>query len=384
MDTEPTFWQIRQYSFQQLELAEADYETAHGVAPYNVSSWDPDPSFVGTLGIKPTLRVPSSPFEYVFSYRMPTTFKNDIGSKLGYAVPRAVLLTPSGTAANLVVLNLLRQLGKTRLWIVLPAYFQIPIVAQEIGFEVICKHAQLDVGGWRLPEMPDLTPTTDALWVTHPIYGVGDSFKTESVNAFSKFMAAGGLVVADECLCPARMELGRQLGSVSGFIGTHSPHKLVCMNGVKLGAVVADSVHREALEYLSDVWAGPLTRMSISDAEHFLSANFDQMELAICTKLAHSEKALRAICERFGCTLLGTAGPYRSVRVNGVSRRLEMSLEYVSRLIQATGTSFIPSYVNLGSEDAPFSFRVNLTRHSIPMEAALSHLLKAIRTTELQ
>lgn len=312
---------------------------------------------------------------------MPATFKNDIARKLGYAEPRAVLLTPSGTAANLVALNLLRHLGKTRLWTVLPSYFQIPIAAREVGFEVICKHAHLDAGGWRLPEMRTLTPTTDVVWVTHPIYGVGDPFTTRSVDALIQFMAAGGLVVADECLCPVGTELSRRLGSAGGFIGTYSPHKSVCMNGVKLGAVVGAPTHREALEFLSDVWAGPLTRMSIADAEHFLSANFDQMELAIGAKLADSEQALRAICERFGCTLLGTTGQYRSVRVNGVDRELEMSLEYVSRLIQSTGTSFIPSYVNLGPEDAPFSFRVNLTRRSIPMEAALSRLLQAIRTT---
>lgn len=364
-----------------MELAEADYEAAHGVAPYNVSSWDPDPSFVGTLGIQPTLRVPSSPFEYVFSYRVPATFKDDIARKLGYADPRAILLTPSGTAANLVVLNLLRQLGKTRLWIVLPAYFQIPIAAQEIGFEVICKHAQLGADGWRLPEMSGLTAQTDVVWVTHPIYGVGDPFAAKSVAELAGYMATGGVVVADECLCPVGTELGRRLGHASGFMGTYSPHKSVCMNGVKLGAVVADLVHREALEYLSDVWAGPLTRMSIADAQHFLSDNFNEMELAIRGKLADSERALRAICERFGCTLLGTAGPYRSVRVNGVDRKLEMSLDYVSRLIHATGTSFIPSYVNLGPVDAPFSFRVNLTRRSLPMEAALSRLLDAIRTT---
>lgn len=312
---------------------------------------------------------------------MPEALKDSIARKLGYAEPRAVLLTPSGTAANLVVLNLLRQLGKTRLWIVLPAYFQIPIAGQKVGFEVICKHAHLDVDGWRLPEMRTLTPATDVVWVTHPIYGVGDPFTTKSIDSLIQFMATGGLVVADECLCPLGTELGRLLGSASGFIGTYSPHKSICMNGVKLGAVVGELVYRDALEYLSDVWAGPLTQMSISDAEHFLSSNFDQMGLAVGAKLADSEQALRAICESFGCTLLGTSGPYRSVRVNGVERQLEMSLDYVSRLIQSTGTSFIPSYVNLGPEDAPFSFRVNLSRRSVPMEAALSRLLEAIRTT---
>lgn len=373
---------MRQYSFQQLELAEAEYEAAHGVAPYNISSWNPDPSFVGALGIQPTLRVPSSPFEYVFSYRVAPDLKSEIACKLGYADPHAVLLTPSGTAANLVVLNLLRQLSKTRLWIVLPAYFQIPIAAQEVGFEVIWNHAQFGADGWRLPEMPGLTAETDVVWVTHPIYGVGHPFAAESVDSLATHMAGGGLVVADECLCPVGTELSRQLGHRNGFIGTYSPHKSVCMNGVKLGVVVADLAHLETLEYLSDVWAGPLTRMSIADAEHFLSDNFDHMASAIREKIVVSGDALHAICERFGCTLLGTSGPYRSVRVNGVPRQLEMSLDYVSRLIQATGTSFIPSHVNLGPIDAPFSFRVNLTRQSVSMEAALSRLLEAIRAGE--
>jgi histidinol-phosphate/aromatic aminotransferase/cobyric acid decarboxylase-like protein len=341
--------------------------------------WDPEPNFVGTLGVQPTLRVPSSSFEYVFSYRVALDLKNEVSSKLGFAGPHAVLLSPSGTAANLVVLNLLRQLGKKRLWIVLPAYFQIPIAAGDVGFEVICHHAQFGVDGWGLPEMPGLDAATDVVWVTHPIYGFGYQFASESRDALEKYLEVGGLVVADECLCPTGTELSRHLGRYSGFIGTYSPHKSVCMNGVKLGVVVADPVHLETLEYLSDVWAGPLTRMSIADTQHFLSSNFDHLAMATQAGLADADQALRAICERFGCTLLGALGPYRSVRVNGVSRQLEMSLDYVSQLIHATGTTFIPSFMNLGPTDAPFSFRVNLSRRSAAMEAALTRLLDAIR-----
>lgn len=363
-----------------MELAEATYESNNGVAPYNVSLWDPDPNFTGSLGIQPTLRVPSSPFEYVFSYKISSTLKTAIAGKLGHLTSRAVLLTPSGTAANLVVLNLLKLLGRKRLWIVLPAYFQVPIAAKDVGLEIICSHALRKTDGWYLPEMPGLIPETDAVWITNPIYGVGDSIAASSVAALASYMVSGAMVIADECLCPVGAELARQLSHCSGFIGTYSPHKSVCMNGVKLGAVVADVSYIETLEYLSDVWAGPLTRMSIADAEHFLSENFDLMETAIRQKIAEAESALRRICSRFDCTLLGSTGPYRSVCVDGVSRDLEMSLDFVSQLINATGTSFIPAFVNLGSPDAPFSFRVNLTRRSVHMEAALFRLLQALRS----
>ncbi|WP_220274687.1 aminotransferase class I/II-fold pyridoxal phosphate-dependent enzyme [Trinickia dinghuensis] len=351
----------------------------HGIAPYNVSLWDADPAFVSGLGIQPSLRVPSSPFEYVFSYRVSSELKRDIAGKLGYTGHRAVLLTPSGTAANLVVLNLLRHLGKTRLWIVLPSYFQVPIAAQEIGFEVFCDHAKQDGLGWSAPDLSALDVQTDVVWVTHPIYGIGETFTPATIETLRRYMAAGGLVVGDECQCMVGTELGRHVEQSSGFIGTYSPHKSVCMNGVKLGAVIADLQHVETLEYLSDIWAGPLTRMSISDAEHFLSRNFDEMLLAVHGKLAESEVAVRSICEQFGCTLLGSTGPYRAVHVNGISRDLELSLPYVSQLIHETGTSFLPSYVNLGPTDAPFSFRVNLARRGIAMEGALGRLLGAIR-----
>ncbi len=351
----------------------------HGIAPYNVSHWDPDPGFVGGLPIQPKLRVPSSPFEYVFSYRISSELKTSLACKLGYTKPRAVLLAPSGTAANLVALNLLRHLGMRRLWIVLPAYFQIPIAAQQIGFEVICVDAKLTAYGWEMPDISALNTTTDALWVTNPIYGIGDSFGLSMVNALLAYVAAGGSVVGDECLCPISAEISRRLGIEPGFIGTYSPHKSVCMNGVKLGAVIADPAHLETLEHLSDVWAGPLTQMSISDAEHFLSENFDQLDLAIRTKLNEAARSLEAICDHYGCTLIGSTGTYRTVRVNGVQRELEQSLKYLSKLVLTTGTSFIPAFLNLGVSGVPFSFRINLARRTIAMEAALSRLLGAIR-----
>jgi histidinol-phosphate/aromatic aminotransferase/cobyric acid decarboxylase-like protein len=375
--------QTRQFSFEQLELIEAEYEARHGIAPFNVSLWDPTSDFIGRLGTQPILRVPSSPFEYVFSYRVPSTLKREIAKKLGYTDDRAVLLTPSGTTANLVVLNLLRQLGKEHLKVVLPAYFQVPIAAQEIGFKVTCDHMREGNSGWTTPDLSALDPRIDVVWITHPIYGVGDSFSPDSMQALLTYMAAGGLVVGDECLCMVGTEVGRQLGRHVGFIGTYSPHKSVCMNGVKLGTVIAAPAHLAALENLSDIWAGPLTRMSVADAEHFLSPNFDEMQVAVEAKLMVSETTLRGICKQFDCTLLGAKGPYRALRANGVSRDLELSLSYVSKLIHGTGTSFIPSFVNLGPHDAPFSFRVNLTRGGIPMEAALNRLLKAIRSDSM-
>ncbi|MBS1207620.1 MAG: hypothetical protein H6R19_18 [Proteobacteria bacterium] len=372
--------QTRLFSFQQLELAESEYEARHGIAPFNVSLWDPTPDFISGLGIQPILRVPSSPFEYVFSYRAPLTLKREIAKKLGYTEDRAVLLTPSGTTANLVALNLLRQLGKERIRIVLPAYFQVPIAAQEIGFEVACDHAREGSSGWIAPDLSTLDPRIDVVWITHPIYGIGEAFSLESVQALLAYMAAGGLVVGDECQCMVGTEVSRRLGHHVGFIGTYSPHKSVCMNGVKLGVVIAAPMHLEALENLSDIWAGPLTRMSMADSEHFLSPNFDEMQVAVEVRLMESEAALMSVCRRFGCTLLGAKGPYRALRVNGVSRNLELSFPYVSQLIHDTGTSFIPSFVNLGPPDAPFSFRVNLARWGSPMEAALNRLLVAIRS----
>jgi len=374
---------VRQFSFQQLELAEAEYIAHHGIAPFNVSLWDPAPDFIDGLGIQPILRVPNSPFEYVFSYLAPSALKREVANKLGYSDERAVLLTPSGTAANLVVLNLLRQLGKDRLRIVLPAYFQVPVAAKDIGFEVTCDHAQGGDSGWTAPDLSALDPQIDVVWITHPIYGIGDTFSPGTMQALLAYMAAGGLVVGDECLCTVGSEVGRQLGRHVGFIGTYSPHKSVCMNGVKLGVVIAAPRHLEALENLSDIWAGPLTRMSLADAEHFLSPNFDEMQLAVEARLIASEASLRDICKRFDCTLLGTKGPYRTLRVNGVPRNLELSLSYVSQLIYYTGTSFIPSFVNLGPPDLPFSFRVNLTRWGTPMEAALNRLLGTIRSNSV-
>lgn len=347
--------------------------------PYNVSLWDPEPSFIQSVGIVPELRGPSSPFEYVFSYKLPSELKQAITFKLGYSAPRAALLTPSGTAANLIALSLAKLLGRKRLWIYFPAYFQVPIVAQGIGLEVISVPSIWPPRGWKI--LDGLDPNVDAVWLTHPMHGFGNTMEADSVAALASYMESGGLVLADECFCPNGMELSRLLGNAPGFVGTYSPHKSVCMNGVKLGIVIADSSQIDTLEQRSDVWAGPLTRMAVADAEHFLSDNYDSLAWSLDLKLRAAEYALERICIDFDCGLLGTNGLYRGICVRGLSPELEQSEVFIHQIIHASGTSFITLHLNYGPSDLSFGFRINLARWCTKMEAALIRLLRTLRTT---
>jgi len=360
-------------------MIEAEYEAMNGISPYNVSLWDPELSFIQSVGIVPNLRGPSSPFEYVFSYNLPSELKQAISSKLGYSTPRATLLTSSGTTANLVALSLVRLLGRRRLWIYLPAYFQVPIVAQNIGLEVISVPSMWPPQVWKILE--GLDPNVDAVWLTHPMHGFGNTMGADSIAALANYMEAGGLVLADECFCPNGMELSRHLGKDPSFVGTYSPHKSVCMNGVKLGIVIADSSQVETLEQRSDVWAGPLTRMTVADAEHFLSDNYDELAWNLESKLRVAESALERICINFDCGLLGTSGVYRAVCVRGLPPELEQSEVYIRQIVHASGTSFIPLHLNYGPSELSFGFRINLARWCIKMEAALIRLLRVLRTT---
>lgn len=374
-------WEERLSGFQYLETLETEYEATNGLPPYNVSLWDPEPSFIQSIGIVPELRGPSSPFEYVFSYKLPSELKQSIAFKLGYPAPRAALLTPSGTAANLIALSLVKLLGKRRLWIYLPVYFQVPIAAHGIGIEVISVPSSWTTLGENNLEIHGLDPELDAVWLTHPMHGFGNRLNAKSVATLSRYMDSGGIVLADECFCPNGMELARQLGNEPGFIGTYSPHKSVCMNGVKMGIVVAASLHIETLEQRSDVWAGPLTRMTVADAEHFLSANYDNLAWGLNKKLREAECAVESICAKFECSLLGENGLYRAICVQGLSPELEKSEKFIRQIINASGTSFISLHLNYGPPDISFSFRINLARWCTKMEAALIRLLRVLRTT---
>lgn len=371
-------WEERLTAFEDIEAFEAAYEAENGIPPYNVSHWNPERSFVSSLPVGPIFRAPASPFQYVFSYELPKTLKEAIAEKLGFCTSKAVVLAPSGTSANLLALCLLKLQGKRRLVISAPTYFQVPIAAQDLGLEVKTLANCRMNGEWQIEDLSNLDHDTDALWVTNPMHGFGEPFSNQSLDELASFLASRGTVVADECFCPNGQELARKLGKYEAYIGTYSPHKSVCMNGVKLGVIVTNELYTEALEQRSDIWAGPLTRMAIGDAEHFLSTNFDDINRGVRARLVESQTATNAICNDLGVRLVGQDGVYRSIYIDHIAQELEQDGGFLRSLIHKTGTSFIPLHLNYGPRGAPFGLRVNLARNCRHYRSALTRLLSTI------
>jgi histidinol-phosphate/aromatic aminotransferase/cobyric acid decarboxylase-like protein len=350
----------------------------HGIRPYNVSHWNPEAGFMSKAGIQPKLRSPAQPFEYVFSYRIDAELKSAIAKTLGYKAQRAVVLTTNGTSANLTAMTLLKALGRSRLHIILPVYFQVPIAALEMGLHRSGVYAFQTNDGWSIPELSSLSPATDAVWLTNPIYGMGDRFSDSAVNELTRYMESGGLVVLDECQSSVAEMLSQRMGEATNLIATYSPQKAVLLNAVKLGVVVAAPNHLARLEDLSDVWSGSLTRMAVADAEHLISSDFLELSERLSVALSASMREVSEICKVFECNLKGSNGPFRTLTIDRLPQRFEYSREFLAKIIESSGASLIPTTINYGSDQLPFSFRVNLGRDGVELRSALSRLMTAL------
>jgi len=93
---------------EMLEKIEDDYARRFGVAPFNVSYWDPSEEF--TTNMLPYLEVPTLDafVSYRFSYQVEET--GPVITKLGGVTNvHAGLFTPSSTSSILCVLNWLKS-----------------------------------------------------------------------------------------------------------------------------------------------------------------------------------------------------------------------------------------------------------------------------------
>lgn len=366
-------------SHAELDDVVEKYTQLSGKVPVNISHWDAASIYQKRIAtaIRLDIEMGQSRLNYEFSNTLPVSLLNALGAKLG---GKQVLVCPSGTASNLMALVVLKHIGKQRLIIVGPCYFQIPILAQSLGLSVV--HADICDAATGIAESALLfeDPMNDAIWVTNPIYCIGQYHSRADQNRLVDILSAGGCVVADECNALQGQELSHVLGHFSGFIGTYAPHKSLCVNGLKFGVLLTSIIDDANMRRLSDSWIGPLPRSVRTDIRHFLSDNFQTLK-AICENSTYSsEKVIRSILENKDSqtNLLDGTGHFRVISFPQTNTCYERSERVYLEILKKTNTSYIPMSLNHASKRLGFSFRVNLLQDDTTLLRYLPNLVAAI------
>ncbi|MBB4380443.1 hypothetical protein [Bradyrhizobium sp. SBR1B] len=288
------------------------------------------------------------------------------------------LFTENGSESISAVANALKLAGVTDVHIFDPSYFTTHHNLSRLGVHVhrIKWQRQEFSSDWLL-DVPS-TPS-HAIWVTDPIYNTGLYLPDEFAHALAVKASKGTTIVADETLSIFPGRFARIIGSSGQFFAIHTPHKAVCVNGLKFSLVAFRKELESSFEDWADILSGGLGISAIAAIEHFLSDEYDQYRDAFLEALKPVRRWHSETIAEFGRRALldeRSTGHFATVYFPDKSACLGASIKYLSSVVERTGAFFIPGNRSGFDPNAGFCFRVNLSLDSSRFRGALRRLYR--------
>jgi aspartate/methionine/tyrosine aminotransferase len=315
---------------------------------------------------------------YRFSYQL--ACREKLLAALGYtAAGRRIMVTENGTSAVVAAASSLGLLGVTRVVLLAPCYFAAKHALRRFGLEVQLVHWHREEGQFSLPELR-LGPN-DALWLENPVFNTGCSGLEGQTDALQKMMHEQHYIVADEALAVPPGPLSPALSDASRYIGVHAPHKALCVNGLKFGAVSFHDSLYELFDHWSDIFNGGLSLSAEAALEHFLSPEYENHASVVAREIDEAQTSLSQVVAGAGNGFEldnATSGYWRTIYVPSIPAHAGEDLEWIAGLAEATGAIFIPGSRAAFDPSWGFSFRVNLLRLGRTEVGALRRLLKVL------
>lgn len=299
-------------------------------------------------------------------------------SKLGFSSDRVGgLITENGTTSISAVANWLKLNGVEEVTLLSPSYFTTAHSLRRLG--IVVKEAPLERtidGVYRLPaNLP--VRSRQALWLTNPVYSTGLYALEQSCDELLRIAEAGIFIVADESLALRQTAIAQTLGGHENFVGIYTPHKSICMNGIKFSAVVTHPRHQATLEDWADVLSGGLSVSATVAVQHFLTASFDECRAGFARRLREIRDWHIDLVRSFNGTVavdFDSEGHFVMAYLPRLAAELRHRIDFLEEILMATGCILIPGFRNGFDERSGFCFRINLARDSDEFRGAVGRL----------
>jgi aspartate/methionine/tyrosine aminotransferase len=371
------------------ELAE-EYREQYGALPFNLSHWDPSDQTSRSLLKYLTLPRQPSPMPYIYSYY--TGAPREVAERLGFEwANRDCLLVHSGTSAIVLTLWWVKAMGFERLVILCPTYFPVFYLAEVMTMPYQPIFTSREQGNWSLPRegLLDLIGSgtnKTVVWVTNPIYCTGVYLSETDLKFLGSLLDSGVTIVADECLSKSGFEMSRELGGRKHFVGLYTPHKSVCLNAIKFGAVVFDRKDEEFFDSWADVFAGGLSASNHSGIFHFLhEANFSRFEMEFFNLVENARDRVTGMLNRYNGVFEvdeNSVGHFMTCYVPRLSGVEGDNKRFLRRLVSDTASIVISGMRNHFNPDWGFCFRINLARACPQFYSSLGRTLNHLAAAD--
>ena len=371
--------------FQALYRVEdlgAEYEREHGLAPFNISYWNPSTQMERMLLSHLNLPRPSFQIPYIYSYY---EGKDETLRRLGFTCDtRRCWFINAGTIAVLLAVRWLAAQDIDRVVVLCPTYFSVLHLCEAMKLPLGLLHMQRVGGCWQLPKEEIMAAIKNAshktaLWLTNPVFSTG-CYISEPDRAFlTSVLEKGTIVVADECLALNGYEIGRTLGGFERFMGLYSPHKSVSVNATKFASIVFDKKYQDFFRGWGDVMSGPLASSTYSAIIHFLGDDFHRFQTIFLNHVDSVREEIAAIVSRRpGVVEVDehSMGHYIMFYVPRVQAGCGEDEKFMRDLIWSTGATLVAGIRSHMNTDLGFNFRINLARECPQFYSAFHRIIE--------
>lgn len=355
----------------------AEYQRVHGRPPVELSYWDPSRSVL--LRIGPNLKTPplGEPFRYRYSYQ--SDVRERVFAKIDWAAEgRRILITENGTNAVLATANALKVAGVTKVCLLSPRYFATSYALSQLGLRVRVLYWNRTAGRFESPEVR--LESGEALWFESPIFSTGVKSDLLLGRTVREAIDQGHLVVCDRSLSEMRFA-DPEIGAHERFFAIYAPHKVICVNGLKFGAVTFGACWYDAFDHWQDVLSGGISVSAELATRHYISPDFENYRAIVDHYTASASNVVGTITQPFVRPFEmdeDARGYWRTVYAPLLPSALGSDRDWLAGLVSQTGAVLIPGTLMGSNPDWGLCFRLNLLRYDPQWRGAFRRVLLAL------
>lgn len=346
-----------------IDSIEEEYKMEFGKDAFNISNWNSCEEFKHSIIDLLVLQNDVDSLDYIFSYEQVEKRVSGVLAKLGIDENKATLFTHSGSASIFNVLNLLKMNGVKKIVILCPVYFTVIHSCNILNIDYELVYIERENNSYVFDEnkFKEIGDKSVAYWITNPIYCTSVYYNSKQISVFNS-LSESNFTVFDESLCLLEHLIGPRIKSEKA-ISLYSPHKAICMNGIKFSLITTNEKFQSQLDAWSDVLCGCLSCSNQMAINHFLSNSFMNYKKAFDKMIDNNFQKLKDILKRYDHILYdnNAQGYLITLFFKNIDANQGLSISFNKNILYKTGVRFIPGIRNHFSNSMNFCFRVNLS-----------------------
>ena len=351
--------------FYMDKIIEIEKEISKKRSVVNLSNWNSSKHYENGLFKYITPLEIKYTNSYIYSYDIPIQIREKCIKKLTgkNANNKMCLFLGNSTLSIINVINFLKYNGCKKLLIINPSYFSVVEACKIFGLSYEIRNFSRVDDEYIIDPKIIFKEDYNAIWITSPIYSTSVKLSDNIIRLINSITKNKIFVVLDESTSVNGNEAIRKADFNQYLLGIYSPHKSIFCNSNKFSSIICSKKYDDFFEQWVDVLNGSLSSSNQQAINHFISDNFDKCNNYAIGYFNMVKRSIIGLLEMYPSCYWDNSivGPYMSVYIRNVDINKIYSIDFIKKLINDTGVSFYPGFLNGISIPNTLNFRINLS-----------------------